>query len=211
VAVARADDVQHLDAGLAQPSGGAEHRAVDRAGSLRPAGHQQHGQVGAKAEVGACLVTDPQPVKPGDLAPDRDADVGAVPELGIRMAGEDMRGEPGTDPVGESRLGIRLVHDDRDPAAPGGQVGRGRHVPAEADERLCSGAVERGGGRVDRSGQPAGDGEQLRRHRPGHRHRGDELQWVPAQRDQPGLQAAFGPQAGDLGVGVDASQRIRQR
>ena len=180
MAVARADDVQHLHPGLAEPPGGPEHRVVQRARPLRAAGHEQHGQVGAQPEVRACLVAQPQPVQVGDLAADRDADVLAVPELGVRVAGEDVRGEPGAKPVGQARLGVRLVHDDRDLAPPRREVGRGGDVAAEPDQYLGSGPVDRGGGRVDGAGQPSRHREQLGRDGPGHRHRGDELQRIPA-------------------------------
>ena len=211
MAVARADDVQYLDAGVAEPLGGPEHRGVQRPRPLRAAGHQQHGQVGAQAEVGACLVAEPQPVKLSDLAPDRDAEVLAVPELGIWVTGEDVGGEPGAKPVGQPRLGVGLVHDDRDLAPPGREVGRCGDVPAEPDEHLGLRPVERGGGRVDGASQPTGHSEQLGRHGPGHRHGRDELQRVAAQRDQPGLQAAFGAQAGHLCAGVNPAQGVGQR
>ncbi len=157
------------------------------------------------------LVADGQPVELGDLAPDRDAEVLTVPELGVRMAGEDVGGEPGAQPVGQPRPWVRLVHHDGNPAPPGGQVGGGGDVPAEADEHLRPGPVEHAGRRVDRPRQPAGHRQQLGRHRPGHRHGRDELERVSAQGDQPGLQAAFGTQAGHFHVRVGPSQGVRQR
>jgi hypothetical protein len=106
--------------------------------------------------VRARLVAEPEPVQVGDLAADRDADVLAVPELGLRVAGEDVRGEPGAEPVGQAGLGVRLVHDDRDLAPPRREIGRGGDVAAEPDQYLGSGPVDRGGGRVDGAGQPPG-------------------------------------------------------
>ena len=54
-------------------------------------------------------------------------------------------------------------------------------------------------------------GQQLRRHAPGHRHGGDKLERVSAQRDQPGLQAALGTQARHFDVRVSPPQGVRHR
>ena len=197
--------------GVPEPPGRAEHRLVQRPRTLRAAGDQQHGQVRAEPEVGPGLVADGQPVQLGDLAPDRDAEVLPVPELGVGMPGEDVRGEPGAQPVGQARPRVRLVHDDRHPAPPGRQVGGGRDVPAEADEHLGPGPVQHAGGRVDGARQPAGHGQQLRRHAARHGHGRDELERVSAQRDQPGLQAALGAQARHLDVRVGPPQGVRHR
>ncbi len=179
-----------------QPAAAVTARLID-AGALRSAGDQQDRQVRLEAEVRPRLVPGGQPVQPGYLPPDRDADAGGVREPGAGLPGKHMRGEQRADPVGQAGTGVRLVHHDRDSAALGRQVARGGHVAAEAHQHLGARLVQDLRGRPDGGAEPPGDRQQLRGHRARQRHRGNQRQVVTAQRDQPGLQAALGTQAGD--------------
>ena len=56
---------------------------------------------------------------------------------GVRSAPADAVntcGQPGAEPVGDARPRVGLVHDDRDLAPAGGEVGRQRDVTTEADD-----------------------------------------------------------------------------
>jgi len=157
-----ADDVQDLDAGGAQRGHRVAQRAVERARALGPAEDQQRGQVGAQAEMRAGLVAHAEPVERGDLPAQRDADHLGVRERGVGGGHRDVLGEPRAQAVGQAGPWVRLVHDDRDLAAPRGEVAGGRHVAAEADQHVGLGAVEDARRRVDRTGETTGHGQQAR-------------------------------------------------
>jgi hypothetical protein len=53
-----------------------------------------------------------------------------------------MRGQPGTDPIGKARAGIRLVDHERHSASPGSEVGREGGVPAKANDDLSPEPIE---------------------------------------------------------------------
>ena len=118
-----------------------------------------------------------------------------------------MRAEP----VGDAGQRVRLVHHDRHLVSLGRQVRGRRHVPAEAHEHVRADPVQDGAHAVHRAGQPAGHGQQLRRHRPGQRHRRDQLKVIAAHRDEPGLQAARRAEARHLDAAVRLPQRVGKR
>ena len=191
-------------------SAASEHRVVQRPGALRTAGDQQHRQVGPEPEVGPGLVGQRQPVQAGDLPAQRDAHVTRVRQLSVGLAGEDMPGEPRANAVGQPGTGVRLVHHDRHVTAARGQVGRGGHVPAEADQHLGPGLVQHPPGRRHRGVQPPRHTHQFRGDLARQGHRRDQRELISAHRDQPGLQPALGAQAHDAELRVGPAQRIGQ-
>ena len=209
--VARPGHVQDLHPGGTQPADRAEQRAVQRLGPLRAPGHEQHGQIGAQAEVRPGLVAQREPVQLGDLAPDRDAEEGGVRQLGVGVTGKDVLGEPGAELVGQAGPRVRLVHHDRDVPAAGRQVGRRRHVAAEADQHVRLHPVEHPRGRADRAGQPPGHREQPGAERARHGDGRDQREFVPAHRHETGLQATFRAQADHHRPRVGRTERIAQR
>src|SRR5262249_28333685 len=120
-------------------------------------------------------------------------------------------GEQGTDPVGQARLDVRVVDHDGYLAAPGRQVRGGGHVSAEADHDPRPGPVQDLPGGAHRVGQPLGDAQQVRGRLARQRDRRDEREVVPAQRDQAGLQAALGAEAGERDPGIRAAQSVGDR
>jgi len=103
------------------------------------------------------------------------------------------------------------VHHDRQPPAPGRQVTGCRDVAAEADEHVGLRAIENGGGRRDGTPHPAGDGQQLLGRLSRQRNGRNQLQLVAARRDDPGLEAALGAQAGDRNARIGTAELIGER
>ena len=122
---------------------------------------------------------------------------------GVRQAaglggGEHVRGQARRAPVGQARLGVGLVHDDRDRQAPRGEVGRHGDVAAEADDDVGAAPV--------RAPAEAARTASRTRARRGHqgaveparqRHRRHEFERVAARRDERGVQALRGAERGD--------------
>jgi hypothetical protein len=100
------------------------------------------------------------------------------------------------------------VHDQRDPAAAGGEVGGHRHVAAEADHHVRADPVEDVQRRGHRTAEPVRHAEQVGRRLARQRHRRDQLERVARLRHHPDLEAAGGAQRGDLDRVVDPAERV---
>jgi hypothetical protein len=203
--------VQDLHARAPDRAGCAGQCPVERLSALRAAEDEQHRQVGAEPEARPRLVAEREPVEVGDLPPDRQPQVLGVAQLGLRVPGEDIRGQVRAQPVGDARRRVRLVHHDRHVVPLGRQVGGRGHVAAEADEHVRVHPVEDLPGGVHRAREPPGDRQQPRRHRAGQRHGRDEFKFIAAQRHQAGLKAPLGAQAGHLNTAVRRAQRVGER
>ena len=102
-------------------------------------------------------------------------------------------------------------HRDRPPtkrSAPRRKVGRQRDVAAEADHDIGVDVVEHRAGLLDGAAQPHRQPQQVSGGSAGQRHGRYELEVVTAFGHQPGFQATFGAQRGDLHVGVERAERI---
>ena len=195
--VLRPAGVQDLDARGGERVGRGHGGQVERPGTLRAAEDEQGGPVGVEPELGAGRSPVRRPVQGADRRPQGHAHVLALVQ---RRAGHGDRhpgGEPGTDPVGQAGQRVLLVHHDRDTGAPGGEVRRQGHVPAEPDDDVRGDLVEHGTGVGDRPPYPAGHAEQVEGRLARQRHRRDQAQVVAAGRYEAGLHAAGGAQAGD--------------
>ena len=91
------------------------------------------------------------------------------------------------------------------------QVGGQCDVAAEADHDVGVDVVQHGAGLLDGAAHPHRQPQQVTGGLARQRHRGDELQVVPALGDQPGFQTALGAQGGDPHLGVQRAQRIGDR
>ena len=128
----------------------------------------------------------------------------------VGKGGVDVPRQPGGQPVGQPGQGVLLVQHDRQAEPPGGQVGRGGHVAAEAQHApgpptrrstatvACTARSSRGPTRARSEAGP-----------PRHRHRRDQLQRQPGGRDHRGLQAAGGADRGQPQVRPLGDQLVR--
>ena len=181
------------------------------AGALRAAGHQQRRAVGVEAEELPGLGPQRGPVELADHPADRQPDVRRLRQLRVREADRDHVGDPGTGLVGQAGQGVLLVHDERQLAAAGGEVGRHRDVAAVADHHVRADPVEDRHRLLDRAPQPAGDPQQVGVGAPRHRHRRDQLQRVAGLGHHAVLQAPGRAEAGDLHGRVEAPQGVGGR
>ena len=99
------------------PGSAAATAAVQRARALRAAEHEQHRPAGRQPEVLAGLAAQGGPVQRRDRAAQRHADDLLVRQAGARDGDADGLREPRADLVRQPGAGVRLVHDDRGPAA----------------------------------------------------------------------------------------------
>ena len=166
------------------------------------------GRSASRPKVGAGLGAQRGPVEGGDHPADRQADVARVAQRGVGEARRDVPGEPDAELVGDARQRVALVHDQRQPAAPGGEVGRHRDVAAEPDDHVGADPVDHLERGLDRAAQPGRDPGRSALGRRGSRHRRDQLERVARLGDDPGLQAARGAQRGHLDARLETAQRV---
>ncbi len=200
--------VQHLHTGVGEVTRGGGDGLVDATGALRAAGHQQRRAVGIEPEMSSRLGPHGGAVEPGDLAPDREPDVGRVRQVGVGEARRDVLGESRAELVGDTRDRVALVHDQRDAATPGDEVGRHGDVPAEADDDIGLDPVDHLAGRLDRLAQLGGHQHQVLAGLARQRHGRHQLEVVAGLRDQRHLEAARRAEADDV-VAAVAQHRSR--
>ncbi len=209
--VLRSGDVQHLDPGGAQCRRGSGRGGVDRLGALRPAGHEQRRQVRLQPEPRPGGGTLGGAVQGGDRRAQRDPDGARVRQPDLRRGGEHVPGHPGGEPVADTRAGVGLVDDQRDPPPARRQVGGDGDVAAEADDDVGADPLEhrlRGAHRRPESSRR----REQRASRPARqRDRRDELERVPAGGDERGVQTLRRAQCGQSGVGGQPSHRVSER
>lgn len=159
-------------------------------------------------ECGQGLIAHGRPVQRGDEPAQGHTDLLGS---GQRRAGEgrgDGAGQPSSQAVGQSGSGVLLVQDDRQPPPSGRQVGRRRHVAAEADDDLRAGVVHGLTRGLDGRPQRCGQTDQGTAEAAGHGHPGHDAQVVPALGDQPGFQTLDGAQDGEPQAGMPARQGV---
>ena len=184
--------------------------------------HQQRGQVGVESQrLGALdagsagpLAGGPPRHQGGDGRAQRQScDLGAALG-GLETGGGEGQGHGlgpgGAQPVGQPRAGVLLMDDDRHPGLPGGQVGRGRHVAAEADDDVGPDRLNGLRGRADRLSQPVRQTQQVSAGTPRQRDPGNESQLQAGLGHQPLLQPLSGPQNEDLRVRITTQGRVLQ-
>ena len=206
--VLRADDVEHLHAGGGEVGGRTGDGGVDAGGTLRAAGHQQRGEVVAQAEGRQRLGAEGGPVEGGDEAPDRQARPHRVRQVRVGEAGRHVVGHPGTEPVGDAGHRVALVDHDRHAALAGGEVGRHRHVAAEADDDVGADAVDHLEGGGPRGAQPGRRTQQVGAGTPRKGHPRHVLERQPGLGHEARLEALTRAEAGDLGRGVEPSEGV---
>jgi hypothetical protein len=212
--LAGAGEVQHLRAGGEHLAGLGGDGGVHRDRAEGSAGDQQGDPVGLEAELGGGAAAHALGIggtlgeQTGDLRAQRQAG-----DLGARQAGagegdRDGGGTPGTEPVGQPGAGVLLVHDHRDGAGAGGQVGGGGHVAAEADHHLRADLVDGVPGGLHGGAQQAGQPEPVGGGAARQRHLGHQQQLDPPLGHQPGLQPFRGAEGDHAQVGVAAPQLL---
>ena len=195
--------MQHLHAGAADrrrprppAPGSATWRPASRRRPAAPAGP-------AAARSAPGPVAEREPVEARRSAAGAAARGTARAQLGVGVPGEHVRGQPGAEPVGHAGRRVRLVHHDRHLAPLGRQVGGRRHVarrsrparPRRTRSRIVPAACT---APASRPGTVSSCGVTER----GSGTARDQRELVAAHRDQPGLQAPLGAQAGHLDAAV---------
>jgi len=100
------------------------------------------------------------------------------------------------------------VDDDRHAQPPGGEVRRQRDVPAEADDDVGPVGKQDLGRPPDGLAQKDGQAEQVAGGPAGQRHRRDQRKFVPAFRNQAGLEPARRPERCHIDGRVVPSQGV---
>ena len=216
-----AGQVQHLQASGQGVQGLAED-LVEVLGSQRAARHQERGHVGVESQrLGAVDAGTMSPLSGGALR--RQVGDGraqwqpghlGTPLGGLeagRCEGQRHRLGPGRpQAVGQAGAGVLLVDDDRHAGLPGGQVGGGGDVSAEADDDVGLHGLDGLGGCADRFSQPVRQTQQVPAGASRQGDPGNQGQLEAGLGNQAVLQPLGGPQDEDLRAGVTSQRRVLQ-
>ncbi len=206
--------VQYADTGPAQFCCDGTESLVQLDRAQGAADHQQRRSVGVEPEILAGLRPQRRQVEAGQRPPDRIADHPRALEPRSGHRGRRHRGEPGADPVGNARPGVRLVHHHRDPVAhrqSGGQVGRQGNVATESDDHIDLLATQYFSRRDYRFDQPVRDAQQIQVELAPELHFGDQFQLIARLRHQDRLQTTGRAKAGDLHALLRFRQSVGNR
>lgn len=210
VGLAAAREVQDLPAGVDDVGGRGDDRAVERAGALRAAGHEQRGPVGVEAELGDGVVAQPSAVEPRDLRPQRHADeLAAQPRRPVGQP--DERRPAGAEHVRHARLRVRLVDRDRHALEARGPVGGRGGVAAEADDDVDAALADERADLAHGAAPAAGEPQRgdVRTPREGQLLDRDELE--ARARHELALEPLRGAEHRELGLGMALPQPLRGR
>lgn len=138
----------------------------------------------------------------GDRAAHRHADQLSSGHHRLREGRADVAGLPRADLVCDPWQLVRLVHDDRDPAQPGGEVGGDGDVAAEPDEHVGLRLPEHLACLAHGAGQGERELEQVEVDRARKRDRIDQLQFETGLGDDPRLETLCGADAHDRCIGA---------
>ena len=103
-----------------------------------------------------------------------------------------MAGESSREPVGKTGQHVLFMDHDGQAKPPGGEVGRGGDVSAEAEHHISLGAAQQSNGPLDRLDQARSHECQILSDSSWHRYRRDQLEFQPGRWHDCRLQASSG-------------------